>query len=57
MSRAQQEQRRRKLKARADDAVNDPIYSADLRLAALAADAQYDPEKAKELEELMERGE
>lgn len=53
MSKHQSRQRQARLMRKAEAAADDPIYSSDLKLAALAADAMYDPEKKKELDELL----
>ena len=53
MSKSQARQRQARLMKKAEAGVDDPIYSSDLRLAALAADAMYDPEKKKELDERL----
>ena len=47
-------QHQKKMQAKAEAAVNDPLYSADPRIAALAADARYSEEARKELDELLE---
>lgn len=50
VSKAQTERKQREA---AEKAAADLTCSPDLRIAALAADAQYDDEKKKELEELL----